>query len=1496
MPDDDRNNLQFVLLSAPTDEQLETCVRQLLEFIGALPDDPRFTLANIAFTLQVGREVYAKRLAIPASSISELNDRFAKFLSGSRYHVRHAAISRSDFEDSDTDHHHEQTAAALAAGDTEALVALWLCGVAIDWRGLKRSEQCCRVGLPGYPFKLRRYWITESRGLPTTNSKHLDVDAPTDPARVSQPSRSSEICEQGEDGMTTSHYGKSDSNTQNGTQKIVLSQLPPRTTKIAMSDVGQQEMLQDDAGAVSVTAKGGSQNADALCTELKQSLAKALFLEVDQIDVDQTFVDMGVDSLVGIDWIRNLNKTYDVTVRVTKIYDFPTLRAFSEFLAQEISFGSGRQDGRSQPERLPHLATPVEMLESAEPQSVLAQLACHVAACLAGNPNMVDVDAPWRDVGIDEQLQQALLDRLSGNYAITLKPVDLIHFPTVRELAKLVEGQIEHAEPALLDDNAPTPKLSAGTRRPQGTQGEIPKEYGLVVSTVSQISETALSSWQVGTPDRGEIQIEVCASAVNFPDVMCINGLYPTMPEYPFVPDFEVAGTVAAVGADVSEHRVGDEVIAMTDKVMGGHARLVNIPAANAIRKPNNLTFEEACRLPVCFSTVWLAFERCRLDEGETVLVHTASGGCGLVALQLAALKHCNCIATSSKERKRNILRSLGIEHVLDYRTSFDEGIRQITNGRGVDVVLNMVSGEALQRGLNSLAPSGRYVELAVHALKTSAPLDLTGLVDNQSFISLDLRRLGAHSGRTGPAAVLAKMLEMTEADKLAPIVSRIYPLSQMRDALEFVAAGNHIGKVVISHTAAVMTDCEEECLERVRRQRQRAVAHSIIQSPAEPIRVVRQPAETSVALEPMAIIGMSGQFPKAANLAAFWNNLEHGVDCVTNIPVDRWNGADDASIMEANTATPLYQHMGVLDNADHFAASFFNISPKEARLMDPQQRIFLQDSWSCIENAGYAPSALADLRCGVFVGCSSSDYATQFKGSPSVHMLMGNASSILAARISYLLNLKGPCLAIDTGCSSSLVAISDACSSLATGACDVALAGGVNVASSPWLNAMLADAGMLSADGRCFTFDKRANGFVPAEGVGTVLLKRLADAERDGDHINGVIIGWGINHDGKTNGMTAPSGKSQTALECDVYERFGIDASTISYVEAHGTGTSLGDPIEVEALVNAFRSHTDKERFCALGSVKSNIGHAICAAGVASVLKVALSMQHNKLPPTINFTALNEEISLDGTPFYVNDTLQHWTGPRRAAVSSFSYNGTNAHLVIEHHEPAPERKGALPTAVPILLSARNVVELDGQVKQLSAWAQSMMDRDSRFGLKTPAIDDVAYTLQTGRDHMGERLGVLARSWEDLVNKLQSFVTSPENLPEDMLRTSVDVTKRNSPTGDVPQAKNDTDPPIADRNPDWPVLLAQWAAGQPVDWANFHQFSSRKRVPLPTYSFEKKKYHIKDHDGADKARHERSGPAGNGAMDSEARFKELLSRIDRSKGNGFANGPHIPSG
>ncbi|HKR63434.1 MAG TPA: beta-ketoacyl synthase N-terminal-like domain-containing protein, partial [Thermoanaerobaculia bacterium] len=463
-----------------------------------------------------------------------------------------------------------------------------------------------------------------------------------------------------------------------------------------------------------------------------------------------------------------------------------------------------------------------------------------------------------------------------------------------------------------------------------------------------------------------------------------------------------------------------------------------------------------------------------------------------------------------------------------------------------------------------------------------------------------------------------------------------------------------------------------------------------------------------------IAVIGMSGRFPGAPDVAAFWQRLADGTDCVTEMPLARFGAGAEG------------KWGGFLDRVDDFDPLFFNISPREAVQMDPQQRLFLEEAWRTFEDAGYPPAELDGKRCGVFVGGGSGDYQRRLDAAglaPEAFTFMGNAGSILAARIAFVLNLKGPSIAIDTACSSSLSAIHLACESLRHGACDLALAGGVAVLSTTSFHDSATRAGMLSPHGRCKTFDRAADGFVPAEGVGAVLLKRVADAVADGDRIYAVVRASATNQDGRTNGITAPSGPSQTALEQEVYERCGISPESLTLIEAHGTGTKLGDPIEVDALTDAFHRWTERRNFCALTSVKANIGHTLAAAGVASFIKVLLCLDREAIPPSVHFSEANEHLKLDASPFFVPRALTPWKSsrtPRRAAISSFGFSGTNVHLVIEDVPPSfrRARNGRVAPLPAATFARERFAPEDPQWHRAPAKAQP-----HAFGLHPEAVD-----------------------------------------------------------------------------------------------------------------------------------------------------------------------------
>lgn len=506
---------------------------------------------------------------------------------------------------------------------------------------------------------------------------------------------------------------------------------------------------------------------------------------------------------------------------------------------------------------------------------------------------------------------------------------------------------------------------------------------------------------------------------------------------------------------------------------------------------------------------------------------------------------------------------------------------------------------------------------------------------------------------------------------------------------------------------------------------------------------------------EDIAVIGMSGRFPGAVNTAAFWDNLIAGVDSVSEIPRERWDG-DRYFDPSPSAPNKSYSRVGgFLDGADRFDTLFFNIPPVEALSMDPQQRLFLEEAWKALEDAGCSDAALSDSRCGVFVGAAQGDYMKKLDaGGQDVtgEAFMGMAPSMFAARIAYFLNLTGPSLTIDTACSSSLVALHLACQSIRGRESEMAIVGGVRLNLTPDLHIMTSKVEMLSPAGKCRAFDQSADGTILSEGVGAIVLKPLRRAIADKHSIYAVIKGSGVNQDGKTNGITAPSSQSQFRLEADVYRKAGINPDRISYIEAHGTGTKLGDPIEVKALTRAFREHTDRKQYCAIGSVKTNIGHTTSASGIIGTIKVLLAMKHRRIPATLHYEQPNEHIPFPDTPFYVNAEPMDWNPQqgqtRLAAVSSFGFSGTNAHAVLEDYPVKQPHSPEHPFYL-ITFSAKSEDALRARLADMRVWLERQGEGCS--------IADIAYTLNVGRSHFPLRAALVVSGLTDLRDRLQEI-------------------------------------------------------------------------------------------------------------------------------------------
>ncbi|MDJ1183275.1 type I polyketide synthase [Roseofilum casamattae] len=521
-----------------------------------------------------------------------------------------------------------------------------------------------------------------------------------------------------------------------------------------------------------------------------------------------------------------------------------------------------------------------------------------------------------------------------------------------------------------------------------------------------------------------------------------------------------------------------------------------------------------------------------------------------------------------------------------------------------------------------------------------------------------------------------------------------------------------------------------------------------------------------------IAVVGMSCRFPGAKNYSQFWKNLEEGVNSIGEIPQQRW------SIDRYYSPTPQDPHKtiskwgGFVEGVDRFDAQFFNISPREAEKIDPQHRIMLELSWSCLEDAGYAPKQLSGEPVGVFIGVCNYDYDTlQHKTDENTngHSGTGTWVCMLPNRISSFFNFHGPSIPVDAACSSSLVAVHQAIDAIANKECHVALVGGVSVCSSPTRYIQMSQLGMLSPTGQCKTFDKDADGYVRGEGAGVILLKSVEQAVADGDRIYGIIRGSAINHGGRARTLTSPNVYAQAQVLRSAYTRANIPPDTVSYIEAHGTGTPLGDPIEINALKRGFRQlhqqyglSKEKQAYCGLGAVKSNIGHLEGAAGIAGLIKILLAVHHKKLPKLVNFNGLNPRIKLKDSPFYIIEKTRKWKRlrtdsgkkiPRRAGVSSFGIGGVNAHVIVEE-VPSRYRKRSQ------TLSSTGVHPFTISAQTPEALRDLVTDCYDRLVSESQlSLCDACYTAATGRSHQfAERLAIAVESKVELQEKLADIL------------------------------------------------------------------------------------------------------------------------------------------
>ncbi|MEU6019353.1 SDR family NAD(P)-dependent oxidoreductase [Streptomyces sp. NPDC047515] len=753
------------------------------------------------------------------------------------------------------------------------------------------------------------------------------------------------------------------------------------------------------------------------------------------------------------------------------------------------------------------------------------------------------------------------------------------------------------------------------------------------------------------------------------------------------------------------------------------------------------------------------------------------------------------------------------------------EAMRVLEDAVRGDAPRLYVSCAGPERTANALASAGLAARAGAAPARTRGP----GL-DRAAVRDLVLSRI-AETGRVAaerldPAAelgaygfnsvlltALANRLNETFGLALTPVVFYEFPTA---DALT--------GHLVERHATAVRS----------------AMGVAAAQSPAapelsaavEPSAVSRSesvdPVVAAQALagpgdgDAIAIVGLAGRFPGAADAEEFWHNLLQGRDLVTEVPAERWYWRDHAGDPRRDKGATDCRRGGFLDSVTAFDTTHFRLSPREASLMDPQQRLFPETCWHTLEDVGYDPRSFAGSRTGVFAGATLHDYLEVLREHDTEvagHTVTGNVHAIVANRVSYLLDLRGPSETVDTACSSSLVALHRALAAIRSGECEAALVGGVNVVMTPTWYVSLSRGGMLSKAGRCHTFDSRADGYVRAEGVGALLLKPLSKALADGDTVRAVIRGSAVGHGGRAHSLTAPTPRGQADTIVAALRDAGVDPAGVGYVESHGTGTRLGDPIEIQGLKHAFERAADgplPEAGTVLGALKASVGHLESAAGVAGIISAVHALRDRALPPVTGLGDLNPYLELEGSPFRVLRSPEAWEAkdgvPRRAGVSSFGFGGVNAHVVLEEPPASAWPDGAADGPQVVVLSARTRCLLHEHVGRLREFADSSPVR----------LADLAWTSQTGRTPLAQRLAVIATTPAELAERLAEFLS-------DTGEAGVPCVHLGGPhTGPSGAAVRPADPADA---------AARWAAGEDVNWAVLHS-GPRRRIPFPLHPFD----------------------------------------------------------
>ncbi|MFF8475161.1 SDR family NAD(P)-dependent oxidoreductase [Streptomyces sp. NPDC015414] len=1138
--------------------------------------------------------------------------------------------------------------------------------------------------------------------------------------------------------------------------------------------------------------------AGGLVDVVRGAVAARLGVAVDGVDVGAGYYELGLASADLLSLVAELEERLSVELSPTVMFEYRTVAELAEWLATQVP--AGVPAAAAEPSvPAPAASLPAELVPAAPAPAAPAPAA---PALVAPAPVPTETVAP------------------------------AVHEPSSAPAAAAVPAAaVEHdalggIRAALTDEVAAL--LGVGTADVHA-DAEL-TEFGLDVTGLARLA------------DRVGVRLGLTLAPAALREHRTLNALAAHLaPEHRApaapVPHALLLGTVAEGDGDVRTYETrfsGDEPFLRDHQVHGdrilpgvAHLEMARVAVARALGRDD----ATAVRLT---DVVWLRPAVCG-PGGLTLRVRVRTSAVGGCAYEIESVGDHGESTLCGQGRAAVGPDRAGRTPLLgELRAACADTFHPAERLYGLYDSMGMAYGPS-QRSVTGLRTGadaeGRTQVLAELRLPDAAEPLGTGALMHPSILDGALQAtigLWLDQAAEGRSAALALPFALDRAEPVAATPATAYAWIRHRP-------GADTGDGTVRLDVTVLDEHGRVCVELTGLSTRLlpATASRPVTSAVTATAVVADPEPESARDGDIAVIGVSGRYPEAADLDEFWLNLRAGRDCVREVPADRWD-------RERYAAAGAGSWGGFLDDIDRFDPLFFQISLLEADHLDPQERLFLQCAHHTLEDAGYTADRLSrGGRVGVYVGVMYQEYqllGAQAQERGAADALWGSASTV-ANRVSYFYDFRGPSLAVDTMCSSSLTSIHLACEAIRGGQCDTALAGGVNLTPHPNKYLVLGRRDFLSSDGRCRSFGEGGDGYVPGEGVGAVLLKPLARAVADGDRIHGVIKASAVNHGGRSSGYSVPTPVAQGEVIADALSAAGVDPGALGYLEAHGTGTSLGDPIEVAGLQRAFRRVGGPERL-AVGSVKSNIGHCESAAGIAGVTKVLLQMRHGELVPSLHSATLNPHIDFDRTPLRVQRTLEPWPRvvvdtedgqralPRLAGVSSFGGGGSNAHIVIEEY-PAEYQQPAGPvasTAGPALLvlSARSEGQLVEQARRLHARLGELSDAD---------LPAVAFTLQTGRMALEERLACAATSLTEARDLLAAFADAPATPgPWNRGTARPDRPADGAAVGAAVTAWRE-----------WrghEALLALWAEGGEVDWDLVGGTTTGpRRISLPGYPF-----------------------------------------------------------